>query len=200
MPIVYPHKTEMPCRDPEDRRRTLQGSCFSSRSLPEARRLPCWRISAAWPHRPTTSSTWATNSPYIPAPPLPRNRSAGSHGVCGAGRATYRKNGFSFPFKPNPRAFVDMALHPRWWWHMLTTPRITFANVAGKAGIGVTLVTPEQRGDVSVIARQLKLEEEFQLSGMEVAPPRLVYATTKGRRSALAGRRGRRSPPRRPRR
>ena len=24
------------------------------------------------------------------------------------------KNGFSFPFKPNPRAFVDMALHPRW--------------------------------------------------------------------------------------
>lgn len=24
------------------------------------------------------------------------------------------KNGFAFPFKPNPRAFVDMALHPRW--------------------------------------------------------------------------------------
>jgi len=63
---------------------------------------------------------------------------------------------------------------------------------AGKAGIGVTLVTPEQRGDVSVIARQLKLEDEFQLGGMEVAPPRLVYASKKGRRSQLAGRRGRR--------
>ena len=37
--------------------------------------------------RPTSWSTCATKSPYIPAPLAPRKRSSGSHGVCGAGSA-----------------------------------------------------------------------------------------------------------------
>jgi hypothetical protein len=56
----------------------------------------------------------------------------------------------------------------------------------------VTLVLPEQRSDVSVIARQLELETEFVREGMKVAPPRLVYASKRGRRSQLYRRRGRR--------
>lgn len=63
---------------------------------------------------------------------------------------------------------------------------------AGATGTGVTLVLPDQRSDVSVIVRQLQLEEDFEKSGMEVAPPRVVYASKRGRRSQLAGRRGRR--------
>jgi ATP-dependent RNA helicase RhlE len=63
---------------------------------------------------------------------------------------------------------------------------------AGRSGTGVTLVLPEQRADVSRIARQLELQKEFGAEGMEIAPPRLVYASRRGRRSQLAGRSGRR--------
>jgi superfamily II DNA/RNA helicase len=63
---------------------------------------------------------------------------------------------------------------------------------AGRKGTGVTFVLPDQRSDVSRMAAQLKLGEEFQEEGMEMAPPRLVYASQRGRRSQLAGRRGRR--------
>jgi superfamily II DNA/RNA helicase len=63
---------------------------------------------------------------------------------------------------------------------------------AGKTGIGVTFVTPEQRSDVSRMAAQLKLHDEFTADGMEMSPPRLVYASRRGRRSLLAGRSGRR--------
>jgi superfamily II DNA/RNA helicase len=63
---------------------------------------------------------------------------------------------------------------------------------AGRTGTGVTLVLPDQRSDVSRIAAQLMLQEEFRAEGMEIAPPRLVYASRKGRRSMLAGRTGRR--------
>jgi len=63
---------------------------------------------------------------------------------------------------------------------------------AGRSGTGVTLVLPEQRSEVSLIARQLKLHAEFEEEGMKIAPPRLVYASKRGRRSQLAGRRGRR--------
>ncbi|MFN2543454.1 MAG: DEAD/DEAH box helicase [Actinomycetota bacterium] len=63
---------------------------------------------------------------------------------------------------------------------------------AGRSGMGVTLVLPDQRNDVSRLAAQLKLGEEFKAEGMEMAPPRLVYASKKGRRSQLAGRPGRR--------
>ena len=63
---------------------------------------------------------------------------------------------------------------------------------AGRAGTGVTFVLPEQRADVSVIARQLELGTEFEEEGLELSAPRLVYASRRGRRSLLAGRRGRR--------
>ena len=62
---------------------------------------------------------------------------------------------------------------------------------AGRSGTGVTLVLPEQMADVSRIAARLKLEDEFRLEGMKVAPPRMVFASRKGRRSLLHGRPGR---------
>ena len=58
---------------------------------------------------------------------------------------------------------------------------------AGRSGTGVTLVLPEQRADVSRMAARLRLADEFRREGMEVAPPRLVYAS-RGRKSLLYGR------------
>jgi ATP-dependent RNA helicase RhlE len=64
---------------------------------------------------------------------------------------------------------------------------------AGRAGTGITFVLPEQQHDVSRLAAQLKLQDEFTADGsMKIAPPRLVYASRRGRRSQLAGRAGRR--------
>ena len=63
---------------------------------------------------------------------------------------------------------------------------------AGRSGTGVTLVLPDQRSDVSRLAAQLELHDEFRAEGMEIAPPRVVYASRRGRRSLLAGRSGRR--------
>jgi L-lactate dehydrogenase (cytochrome) len=48
------------------------------------------------------------------------------------------RNGFTLPPRFTAASLFDMALHPNWWWHALTTPRVTLANVVGKAGIGVT--------------------------------------------------------------
>ncbi|HEV8572520.1 MAG TPA: DEAD/DEAH box helicase [Actinomycetota bacterium] len=59
---------------------------------------------------------------------------------------------------------------------------------AGRSGTGITLVLPEQRADVSRIAARLRLADEFRQEGMEVAPPRLVYMSRRGRRSQLYGR------------
>ena len=57
---------------------------------------------------------------------------------------------------------------------------------AGRSGIGVTLVTAEQQGDVSRLAARLDLHEEFQEEGMKLAPPRVVFSGSKGgRRSSL---------------
>jgi superfamily II DNA/RNA helicase len=58
---------------------------------------------------------------------------------------------------------------------------------AGRTGVGVTLVSQDQEADVSRMAARLKLEEDFASGGMKVAPPRLVYASRKGRRSLLHG-------------
>jgi ATP-dependent RNA helicase RhlE len=55
---------------------------------------------------------------------------------------------------------------------------------AGAAGMGVTLVTPEQQGDVSRMAAQLKLHDEFKAEGMTMAPPRMVFSS-RGRRSGM---------------
>jgi ATP-dependent RNA helicase RhlE len=62
---------------------------------------------------------------------------------------------------------------------------------AGRTGQGVTLVLPEQRADVSRMAARLQLEDHFRQGRMEVAPPRMVYASRRGRRSLLHGRPGR---------
>jgi ATP-dependent RNA helicase RhlE len=57
---------------------------------------------------------------------------------------------------------------------------------AGRSGTGVTLVTPEQQGDVSRVAARLDLHEEFQEEGMKLAPPRVVFSgSSRGRRSGL---------------
>ena len=63
---------------------------------------------------------------------------------------------------------------------------------AGRTGTGVTFVLPDQQSDVGRLAAQLDLHDEFTAEGMTIAPPRLVYASRKGRRSLLAGRSGRR--------
>jgi ATP-dependent RNA helicase RhlE len=60
---------------------------------------------------------------------------------------------------------------------------------AGRAGIGITFVLPTDQGDVSRIASRLKLEDEFTKDGMKVAPPRLVFSSSRGRRSVMGRRR-----------
>jgi superfamily II DNA/RNA helicase len=55
---------------------------------------------------------------------------------------------------------------------------------AGRTGLGVTLVTPDQQSDVSRMAARLKLHEEFEAEGMKVAPPRVMF-TSKGRKAGM---------------
>jgi ATP-dependent RNA helicase RhlE len=59
---------------------------------------------------------------------------------------------------------------------------------AGRTGIGITFVLPEDRGDVSRMASRLRLEDEFTAEGMTVAPPRIVFQS---RRGGVMGRRRR---------
>jgi ATP-dependent RNA helicase RhlE len=47
---------------------------------------------------------------------------------------------------------------------------------AGRDGIGITLVLPEQQADVSRVARHLGETEQFVDAGMRVAPKTLVYS------------------------
>ena len=60
---------------------------------------------------------------------------------------------------------------------------------AGRAGTGITFVLPEQQGDVSRMAARLKLEDEFTANGMEIAPARLVFSSSRGRRTVMGRRR-----------
>ena len=59
---------------------------------------------------------------------------------------------------------------------------------AGRSGAGVTFVAPGQLGEISAIARRLKLEEEFQAEGMTLAPTRTVFSS-RGNRSMMRSRR-----------
>jgi ATP-dependent RNA helicase RhlE len=52
---------------------------------------------------------------------------------------------------------------------------------AGRSGTGVTLVAPSQLHEVGLIARQLKLNDEFQAEGLMLAAPRRVYSSHGGR-------------------
>jgi ATP-dependent RNA helicase RhlE len=63
---------------------------------------------------------------------------------------------------------------------------------AGRTGTGITFVTADQQGDVGRMAARLDLDDAFELDGMKVAPPRVVYsASSSGRRSGLRARRRR---------
>jgi superfamily II DNA/RNA helicase len=62
---------------------------------------------------------------------------------------------------------------------------------AGRSGTSVTLVTPEQQGDVSRMAARLDLHEEFEQEGMKVAPPRVVFSGGPRGRSGLRPRKRR---------
>ena len=63
---------------------------------------------------------------------------------------------------------------------------------AGRSGRGVTLVTPEQQGDVSRMAARLHLVEDFKREGMTMSPPRVVFSS-KGRRAGMRRRPARRA-------
>ena len=62
---------------------------------------------------------------------------------------------------------------------------------AGKTGTSITFVTPDQQGDISRMAARLDLHQEFELEGMKVAPPRVVFS------GGPKGRRGKFRPPKR---
>jgi superfamily II DNA/RNA helicase len=61
--------------------------------------------------------------------------------------------------------------------------RIGRTGRAGRDGRGITLVTPEQRADVSRVAMRLGHREQFEESGLTVAPARRVYTSRRGRGS-----------------
>lgn len=59
---------------------------------------------------------------------------------------------------------------------------------AGRSGLGTTLVMPDQQADVSRMAVNLQLQQEFEQNGMVTAPPRIIYSSHKGRRSMMRSR------------
>jgi ATP-dependent RNA helicase RhlE len=61
--------------------------------------------------------------------------------------------------------------------------RVGRTGRAGRDGRGITLVTPEQQADVSRVAVRLGHREQFEESGLSVAPARRVYTSRRGRGS-----------------
>lgn len=52
----------------------------------------------------------------------------------GGNRLRDRRNGFTLPPTLSLRTLGDIALHPRWWGDLLTTPPLTFASLASWDG------------------------------------------------------------------
>src|SRR5829696_7278986 len=61
--------------------------------------------------------------------------------------------------------------------HTAYVHRVGRTGRAGRDGIGVTLVLPEQQADVSQVARMVGHTEQFVSTGMKVAPARRVYTS-----------------------
>jgi superfamily II DNA/RNA helicase len=61
--------------------------------------------------------------------------------------------------------------------------RVGRTGRAGRSGSGITFVLPDQQADVSRVASKLGHREEFEAEGMQVAAPRKVYSSRRGRRS-----------------
>ncbi len=57
------------------------------------------------------------------------------------------------------------------------THRVGRTGRAGKGGVGITLVLPEQQADMSRVARLQGHVEKFEETGMQVAKPRVVYTS-----------------------
>ena len=57
--------------------------------------------------------------------------------------------------------------------------RVGRTGRAGRDGIGITLVLPEQQADVSHVARKVGETAQFEAQGMRVARARLVYSGTR---------------------
>jgi superfamily II DNA/RNA helicase len=54
---------------------------------------------------------------------------------------------------------------------------------AGRNGIAITFVLPEQQAETSRVANRLGHRDKFEETGMEVARPKLLYTSRRGRRS-----------------
>jgi len=50
------------------------------------------------------------------------------------------RNGMTIPPALSPRTFLDGALHPAWWYNLLTTPPLEFANLRSSNGTVADLV------------------------------------------------------------
>lgn len=55
---------------------------------------------------------------------------------------------------------------------------------AGRSGVGITFVAPTETQEMSIVARELKLKDEFQSEGLTLAAPRRVFSSH-GRRSSM---------------